>query len=215
MTTEGKNLIRVELHLHTCFSKDSLMKPERVVRCCQSKGITRFAVTDHNEIDGAFAVQALAPDSVIVGEEIETTEGELLGYFMSEKIPAGLPPMETIERLKAQGAVISVAHPFDTVRTRHWSRESLLMMTPYIDAIEVFNARCLTMQPNDDAASFAEEHELLATVGSDAHSCWEMGQASLHMPSFKDSAEFKEALSKSRQEVRLSPMFVHGYSPCV
>jgi predicted metal-dependent phosphoesterase TrpH len=212
MMVNENSLIRVELHLHTCYSKDSLVKLEKLLQHCQKKGISRFAITDHNVIDGAFAAQALAPENVILGEEIETTEGELLGYFMSEWVPPGLEPMETIERLRAQDAVISVAHPFDTVRSQHWSRESLLAIAPHIDAVEVFNARCLNQQPNQDAASFAEEQGLLATVGSDAHSLWELGRASLLMPDFQNVDEFKSALAHARQDVGLSPIFVHGFS---
>lgn len=212
MKNDGKPLVRVELHLHTCYSKDSLVKPERLVQFCQKKGISRFAITDHNEIEGALVAQALAPDCIIIGEEIETTEGELLGYYVSERVPPGLRPMEAVECLKALGAVISVAHPFDTVRSQHWSVESLLEIAPYIDAIEVFNARCLTMQPNLDAATFAEEQGLLATVGSDAHTLYELGQASLLMPDFKNAEEFRSSLAQSEQKVRLLPFFVHGFS---
>ncbi len=212
MIVDESFLIRVELHLHTCYSKDSLVKPERLIRYCRKKGISRFAITDHNEIEGAFTAHALAPENVIVGEEIETTDGELLGYFMSEWVPPGLKPMEAIERLKSQGAVVSVAHPFDTVRTQHWTRESLLEITPHIDAIEVFNARCLKMQPNNEAASFAEEQGLLATVGSDAHSLWELGRASLLMPDFDGPEEFKFSLTQAQHHVQLSPFIVHGFS---
>ncbi len=209
---DDASLIRVELHLHTCYSKDSLVRPERLIRYCRKKGIDKFAVTDHNEIDGAFEAQAVAPENVIVGEEILTTEGELLGYFMTEKIPAGLTPMEVIERLRAQGAVISVAHPFDTVRSKHWTRESLLAIAPYLDAIEVFNSRCMTIKPNNEAKTFAEEEGLLGTVGSDAHVLWEVGRSTLLMPDFQGPDEFKLALAQAEQDVRLSPYFVHGLS---
>ncbi len=209
---DDASLIRVELHLHTCYSKDSLVRPERLIRYCRKKGIDKFAVTDHNEIDGAFEAQAVAPENVIVGEEILTTEGELLGYFMTEKIPAGLTPMEVIERLRAQGAVISVAHPFDTVRSKHWTRESLLAIAPYLDAIEVFNSRCMTIKPNNEAKTFAEEEGLLGTVGSDAHVLWEVGRSTLVMPDFHGPDEFKLALAQAEQDVRLSPYFVHGLS---
>jgi len=84
------------------------------------------AITDHNQIEGALRAKSLAPELVIVGEEIETTQGELIGYFMTEWVPAGLDSMETIKRLRAQGAVISVPHPFDTVRSQHWTEADLL-----------------------------------------------------------------------------------------
>ncbi|MEE4193884.1 MAG: PHP domain-containing protein [Anaerolineae bacterium] len=203
---------RVELHLHTQASKDSLVRPAKLLAHCQKIGIDKFAVTDHNVIEGALALKAIAPEMVIVGEEIATTQGELIGYFMSEWVPSGLDPMETISRLRTQGAVISVAHPFDSVRSQHWEEEALLAIVPYVDAIETFNARCLSPEPNLAAAEFAQSNGLLETVGSDAHSLWEVGRASLLMPEFEDAESFRSALAGARQLTRLSPAFVHLFS---
>ena len=204
--------MRVELHLHTQASKDSLVKPGKLLAHCQKIGIDKFAVTDHNVIEGALALKSMAPETVIVGEEIATAQGELIGYFMLEWVPPGLTPMETIERLRAQGAVVSVAHPFDSVRSQHWEEEELLAIAPYVDAIETFNARCLSQGPNQRAVAFAREHGLRETVGSDAHSLWEVGRASLLMSDFEDAESFRSALAGARQETRLSPAFVHFFS---
>ena len=89
----------VELHCHTYWSKDSLASPRALLEVCRQRGIDRLAVTDHNTLRGGLDAVALAPERFIVGEEILTTEGELLGYFMTEEIPAGLSPQETIDRL--------------------------------------------------------------------------------------------------------------------
>jgi predicted metal-dependent phosphoesterase TrpH len=212
MTPNDTQTIRVELHAHTQASKDSLVRPERLIEHCAKIGIDRIAITDHNEIKGAFAARDLAPERVIVGEEIETTQGELIGYFMQEWVPPGLTPMEAIEMLRAQGAVISVAHPFDTVRSKHWREADLLEIAPHIDAIEVFNARCLRDAPNQQAAVFAKQHGLLATVGSDAHSLFEVGRASLVLPHFEGAEGFRKALADARPIARLSPAFVHLFS---
>ena len=202
----------VELHLHTAASKDCLVRPEHLLVHCQKLGIDKFAVTDHNVIEGALALNAMAPDTVIVGEEIETTQGELIGYFMTEWIPPGLEPLDVIQRLKMQGAVISVPHPFDTVRGQHWKEVDLLVIAPHVDAIETFNARCLTNRPNLKAAEFSQEYGLLETVGSDAHSLWEVGRATLHMPDFSDADGFRKALEDARKQTRLSPYLVHLFS---
>jgi hypothetical protein len=206
------SLVRVELHTHTCYSKDSLVQPEDLVRRCAKLGIDRFAVTDHNKIDGALAVQELAPEKVIVGEEIETTEGELIAYFVREKVPAGLMPLAVIERLQAQGAVISVAHPFDSIRSASWRPETLKAIAPHLDAVETFNARCLRSSFNREAEAFAKAHNLPGTVGSDAHSLWELGRATLVMPDFNDPSSFKAALRKTQPEGSLSPFWVHFLS---
>lgn len=212
MNTEYKPWVRVELHLHTCASQDSLVRPQELLDHCKRIGIDRVAITDHNSIAGALEAQTLAPDRVIVGEEIETTQGELLGYFMTEFVPSGLEPMDTIARLRAQGAVISVSHPFDQTRGPKWTYEQLLAIAPHVDAFEVFNARCFTNQPNRLAAAFARQHGLLETVGSDAHSLLEVGRASLHMPPFEEAAGFLAALPSSHPQTRLSPPYVHLFS---
>src|SRR5512139_2701026 len=106
-------MLSVEFHCHTVFSKDSLTPPQTLVEICRRKAIDRVVVTDHNTIEGARAAQALDMELVIVGEEIMTTQGEILAAYVTEEIPAFLSPLETIKRLKNQGAFISVSHPFD------------------------------------------------------------------------------------------------------
>lgn len=203
------SFVRVELHLHTCYSKDSLVQLKDLIRRCEALGIDRFAVTDHNEIEGALAAQVLAPEKVIVGEEIETTEGELIAYYLTEKVPAGLTPMAAIERLQAQGAVISVAHPFDTIRGATWQPDTLDSIAPHLDAVETFNARCLRRSFNREADAFAREHDLAGMVGSDAHSLRELGQATLVMPDFNGPETFKAALGEAQADTTLSPFWVH------
>lgn len=212
MNTENEPWVRAELHLHTCASQDSLVRPQELLEHCKRIGIDRVAITDHNSIAGALEAHALAPERVIVGEEIETTQGELLGYFMTEFVPSGLEPIEAITRLRAQGAVISVSHPFDQTRGPKWTYEQLLAIAPHVDALEVFNARCFTNQPNRLAADFAREHGLLETVGSDAHSLLEVGRASLSMPRFTDAPGFTAALKLARAKTRRSTILVRLFS---
>lgn len=204
--------IRVELHVHTRLSKDSLADPEKILARCETLGIERIAITDHNEIDAALALHARAPERVIVGEEVETTRGELLGYFMSERVPGGLDPLEAIARLKAQGAVISVPHPLDTPRSTHWEVEELEKIVPYVDAIEVFNARCLSNIYNQRALAFAKKNGLLQTAGSDAHSLLELGRATILMPQFDDAESFRVALRESDIDGKRSSSLVHFFS---
>src|SRR5262249_52427830 len=168
--TMEKPWLTVELHSHTYVSDDCLMRPADIVRTCAQRGIDRLAVTDHNLIVRALEVQRLAPELVIVGEEVMTSQGELLGYFLREAVPAGLSPAETIARLRAQGAAISVSHPFDRLRHGAWQQPDLEAIIDLVDAIEVFNSRCIYPEDNTRALAFAREHAKLGTVGSDAHS---------------------------------------------
>lgn len=184
------------------------MRVENLLETCQRKGIDRIVITDHNATNGAFQAQKIDPQRVIVGEEILTQKGELLAAFMQEEIPAGLPSSETIDRLREQGAFISVSHPFDRLRSGHWQLEDLLEITPLVDAIEIFNARCMSPDFNRQAAEFAKEHQLAGTVGSDAHAAFEIGRATMLLPDFLDANSFKEGLPKAQFETRLSSPLV-------
>jgi predicted metal-dependent phosphoesterase TrpH len=202
-------LIRVEFHCHTIYSKDSLTSPERLVKACRRKGIDRVIVTDHNTIAGARAAQALDPELVVVGEEIMTTCGEILAAYVTEEIPAGLSPQETICRLKEQRAFISVSHPFDVYRGGHWDEQDLLEILPDVDAIEVFNSRCWSPEFNRQAQRFAEEHNIPSTVGSDAHALLELGRAVLLLEQFQGPDELRAVIRQGIPKVRWSSPWVH------
>lgn len=201
--------LRVEFHCHTIFSKDSLTRPADLVNTCRRKGIDRVVVTDHNTISGALAAQALDPERVIVGEEIATTRGEILAAFVTEEIPGGLSPRETLHRLKDQGAFISVSHPFDEWRNGHWQEDDLLEILPEVDAIEVYNSRCMLPRFNREARRFAEKHQLAGTVGSDAHAAFELGRSRLLLNPFKDADGLRAVIRTGIPVVHWSPPWVH------
>lgn len=202
-------MFRVEFHCHTTFSKDSLTRPNALLAACRRKGIDRVVITDHNTIAGALAAQRLDPERVIVGEEIMTTAGELLAAYVTEEVPAGLSPAETIRQLKEQGAFISVSHPFDKMRSGHWKEEDLLAILPQVDAIEVFNARCWLPAFNRQAQAFAAQHHLAGTVGSDAHAALEVGRAVLLLEQFEGPDEMRAVIRQGIPQVRWSPPWVH------
>jgi hypothetical protein len=203
------DLIRVEFHCHTRYSKDSLTSPERLIKACRRKKIDRVVVTDHNTIDGARAAQELDPELVIVGEEIATTRGEILAAYVTEEVPVGLSPKETILLLKEQRAFISVSHPFDIYRGGHWDEADLLEILPDVDAIEVFNSRCWSPEFNQQAQKFAEEHDIPGTVGSDAHGTIELGRSVLLLEQFQDPDELRAVIRKGIPKVRWSSPWVH------
>lgn len=205
-------MVKVEFHCHTFASHDSQVSLQDLNTACQKKGINRIVITDHNTIVGALAVQAADSYRYIVGEEIKTQAGELLAFFVKEQVPAFLSPMETIEILRSQGAFISVSHPFDVFRSGHWEQDNLVKIAPFIDAIEVFNSRCMFRRFNSLAKDFAQKYNLLGTVGSDSHHLREVGTATLELPDFNDTASLKNALATSRPHVKLSSPWVHFYS---
>ena len=200
---------RTEFHCHSIYSKDSLAKPHALIMAARRKGIDRLIITDHNSIGGALEAKKLAPELVIVGEEIMTTRGELLAAFVSEELPSGLEPLEAIRRLRVQGAFISVSHPFDDFRSGHWALPDLLEIAPLVDAIEIFNARCMDMRPNHAAREFAYAYNLAGTVGSDAHTALEVGRATQLLAEFSDADGLRTVIRGAQETVRLSSPFIH------
>lgn len=204
-------LIHCDFHCHSKYSKDSLASPKRIIETCIKKGIQRIAITDHDTIQGALEAHQLDPSRVIVGEEITTTKGELLAFFVKEKVPSRLTPYQSIAQLHKQEAFISVSHPFDTSR-KHWDAQTLRDMAPDIDAIEIFNARCMVRNANQLAFEFAQKYNLLGTVGSDAHMLLEIANAFSTIPQFDDKTSLKNALKEATFHVNSSGLWVHVYS---
>ncbi len=202
--------LNIDFHNHTCYSHDSMLKPEKLIQLAKKQGLDRVVITDHNEIQGALIAQKLEPELIIVGEEVQTTCGEFLAAFVKELVPGGLPPMEALRLLKDQGAFISVSHPFD--RYRGWKTSDLLEIIPYVDAIEIFNSRCIYSEDNKKAQEFAVEHSLAGTVGSDAHFSFEIGHGRMILPIFKDADELRLVISDGKLEVKLSSPGVHFFT---
>ena len=203
------SFLSIEFHCHTVFSKDSLTRPADLVAACRRKGIDRVIVTDHNTIAGARVAQEIDPERVIVGEEIMTTRGEILAAFVTEEIPAMLSPRETIQRLRDQGAFVSVSHPFDEWRSGGWKEPDLLEIIPLVDAIEVYNSRCMRPVFNRRAAEFARKHNLAGTVGSDAHAAFELGRSLLLVEQFENADELRQVIRKGIPHVKRSPPWFH------
>ncbi len=188
--------MKADLHVHTCYSPDSTLPLETIIQRVQKVGLDCVAITDHNTIEGALRLKEMAPFQVIISEEVMTSHGEIIGYFLTEEIPRGLPPEEVLTRIRSQGAVTALPHPFDGFG-RHplepAKREKLLSQ---IDIIEAFNARSLSLKYSVQAQAFADKHGLLKSAGSDAHGWREIGKAYVEMPEFNGPEEFKDALSK-------------------
>lgn len=200
---------RVEFHCHTCYSPDSWVTPAALIRRAQALGLDRVVITDHNTIRGALVAKELAPELVIVGEEILTSAGEFIAFFVTEEIPRGLPPEEVLARLRAQGAVVGIPHPFDAYRGSAMGHENTLRWIAKVDALEVFNARTHRPEWDDAADKLARERSLGRFGGSDAHTLWELGRVITWVPPFHDADTLRTALQQARIEGRRSPIWVH------
>lgn len=214
MSGDPDRPVRADLHNHTYYSPDSILSPEELVRRCRKRGINCVAVTDHNTVRGGIEARRMVEERgiedlrVIVGEEVRSAEGEILGLFLSEDIPRGLSGEETIDRIRAQGGIVGVPHPFDSLRSA-LDYDRMKALADRIDFIESYNARIVFRHHNRKAGTFAAEHGLPVSAASDAHSPWEVGRAYVRMRDFEGPQDFIEALSDARIGGRLSSPLIH------
>lgn len=175
----------VDLHCHTSASFDSIADPASVVRAAASRGLTHLAITDHDTIDGALRARDLAPAGlrVLIGQEIRTRDGDLIGVFLERSIPRDLPSMEAMAAVREQGGLIGIPHPFDRfrgslLRDRTGEPNPMLeAIAPLVDWVEAHNARVVGGHANERAAGFAADAGLPGVSVSDAHSAIEVGVA--------------------------------------
>ncbi len=206
-------LIRADLHNHSYYSPDSIASPEDLLRRAKARRIDVLAVTDHDTTRGGLVAQEVAAKRfpevrVIVGEEVRTHDGEILGLFLSEEVPPGLSAEETLARIKEQGGITGAPHPYDAFRSG-LKPDVLERIAPELDFIEGLNARMVFSSANDRAVEFAASHSIPTSAASDAHSPREVGRAYAEIPDFETPAEFIESLRKGRLAGWLSSPLIH------
>jgi predicted metal-dependent phosphoesterase TrpH len=210
---EGRPLLKMDLHAHSAFSRDSVIPIRSIVRTWRRAGILSL-VCDHDTLEGAHqtmrALRSLDPDlPEVLAEEITTDSGELIGLFLSEEIPAGLSAPETVDRIHDQGGLILVPHPFCQYRSRALRGDVREEVIGKIDLIEAFNARNVVDGDNDRAFAYAALHHKPSTVGSDAHTPMELGRVWQEIPWFEGPRDFLQVLPEGRIQFQRSPSAVH------
>jgi predicted metal-dependent phosphoesterase TrpH len=182
-----------DLHCHTAASFDSLSRPADVVAVAARRGLTHLAITDHERLDGAFAARDAAPAglTIIIGEEIRTRDGDVVGLFLERPVAAGMSIGETAAAVHEQGGLVGLPHPFDRLRLsggRGRTEAELEALARTADYVEGWNARVLIGDANHRAADFARAHELPMVAVSDAHTLLEIGVAYLFADAPLDTA---------------------------
>ena len=209
--------MKIDLHVHSRFSGDAVSKPSSIIKAAIRRGLNGIAVTDHNSTGAWKEMKALSKRfalPVILGEEIKTeidgrAAGEIIGLFLNSHIERS-SPAEVVEKIKEQGGVAVLAHPFDRMRGRFRDPACIARRA---DAAEVFNARSVFSSDNRKAAEFAERHGLAFTAGSDAHTPFEVGNAYTVAKAYT-LEEFRKALEKRKTAVfgRKSSLLFRGAS---
>ena len=187
--------VRVDMHSHTMWSGDSTTMPEELSISIVESGIDVLCITDHNAIAGAVELVDRLPCRVVVGEELRTAAGEIIGLFLVERVPSGLGHVEAAREIREQGGLVYVPHPFDPMR-RNLTEAALYELAELglIDAIEVHNSKTSLASLNRRAAEFAAEFGLANGAGSDAHVPDAIGSAFVEMTDFTNAGEFLTAL---------------------
>jgi predicted metal-dependent phosphoesterase TrpH len=189
-------VIRVDLHLHSSASFDCKVEPAAVARRCKSFGLSPVVLTDHDTIEGALELWRDDPESVLVGQEISTTEGELIGLFLESPIPSRVSPEEAVLRVKAQGGLVYLQHPYDLYR-RRLSEDAIERLSGRIDIVEVFNGRS-DEEANRKADDLCVALGVARGAGSDAHTVGEIGSTYVEMHSFAGAEDFLQKLWQGR-----------------
>lgn len=202
-------MLHADLHSHTHFSRDGWISPERYVAQAVKRGIDVAAVSDHNNIVGATEVAKIAPFQVIISEEIKSSEGEIIGFFLREGIEKGMTPEETVRAIREQGGLVCVPHPFDRLRGSPLKTAALLRIIADVDIVEVFNARTTLRADNRRAQRFAQKYHKLQSAGSDAHWHPEIGTTWVTMPEFDGPREFLDALRAGEIHGQIANPVVH------
>ena len=198
------------MHTHCEFSPDSRTPVPVQALAMKVAGLDVVCATDHNTIEGALRLQDKADGfRVIIGEEISSRDGEIIGLFLTAAIPRDLSGEETIARIHEQGGLVSVPHPFSHNRLYHIRRDALERLWPQIDALEIFNAREAFAADNRRAAAYAKERNIPGAVGSDAHRPWEIGRAWLEVDEFSGRDDFVDALRTGVVHGRLAGHGIH------
>jgi len=211
-SVRGSDMILADLHMHTSYSGDCATTPRELLAACEESGLKAIAITDHNTIAGALEVASLAPEDihVIVGEEIKTREGEIIGLYLTNEIPRGLSAEDTIAEIRMQGGLVYVPHPFDPLHLTP-TYELLARNAADIDIIEVYNPRITFTSFNEKAKRLARKYDIPGGAGSDCHVVQGVGTAMLSLRRFSRAEE----LLASLREVDIirsskSPLYLHS-----
>lgn len=189
-----------DFHVHSHHSKDCVMPVADILERAREVGLDVIAITDHDSIAGGLEAREIADRygvRVIVGEEVKTVEGEVIGLFLEHTIPGGMTFAETIAAIKDQAGIVYVPHPFDRLHTIP-GPQVLRANVARIDVLEVFNSRLAFPRFNERAERFARRYRLPAAAGSDAHVLPGIGTALCGVDDFAGAGDFVAALAESR-----------------
>ncbi len=191
-------LLKTVFHVHTDHSDDSNNTVEHLLECAHRWEIDCLTITDHDTIEGARAVAAAAGPNlrVIIGEEISTREGHLIGLFLHEHVGPGRSARETAKAIRQQGGLVVVPHPFISMFSCGL-RRAVHGLVDLIDAVEIANAQNLSPFPDRKARRFAARHGLPGLAGADSHHRNSLRASYQWLPEFDGPESFLAAVRQA------------------
>jgi predicted metal-dependent phosphoesterase TrpH len=215
---ETKPRAFADFHIHTRFSRDSILSEDKFIRVAIERGLTHVAITNHNNVEGALAVRDRVQEqglgdqlTVILGEEVSTADGEVVGLFLQRTIPRGLSADETADEIHRQGGLVSIPHPFDPFRASHIREVPLTRLAEAgkIDVVEIFNSRVTFQRHNLRAAEFAARYGIPGIACSDSHASFEVAMSTNVLPLFASADELRAVLPQNQWHASRSTILVH------
>ena len=195
-------MLRVDLHLHSQYSHDGRSSLQELIARARKCGLDRIGLTDHNTIEGAVQLVRMEPALAIAGEEIKTLEGEVIGLFITDRVPPFLGPEDAMDLIHGMGGLTYIPHPLDRHRA-NFRPERIVQLASRIDIVETYNPWC-DAAANRAAARLAEDLGKPQATGSDSHSAQELGRSWMEMEEYTNPADFLDKLRFARHVVTAS-----------
>lgn len=161
-------MYKIDLHTHSIASPDGSISQEEYGRILESEALHAVAITDHDQVDFALRMRDILGEKIIVGQEITTRDGEIIGLFLQERVTPGLSAKETAVAIHTQGGLVYIPHPFETVR-KGISQVTLDSIIDEVDIVEAYNGRALLQNRGPQATTWARMHQKPIVSSSDAH----------------------------------------------
>ncbi|HEV2403272.1 MAG TPA: PHP domain-containing protein [Candidatus Saccharimonadales bacterium] len=161
-------MYKIDLHTHSTASPDGGLRAQDYRRALKGGLLDYIAVTDHDNIEFAQKLHHEIGSHIIVGEEVSTTDGEIVGLYLQQPIPPGLSAVETVHAIKNQSGLVYIPHPFESVR-HGISFTTLNEIADYVDIVEIYNGRAIFQNRSAEARRWAARHNAPGASSSDAH----------------------------------------------
>jgi predicted metal-dependent phosphoesterase TrpH len=198
-------MIRIDLHTHSNGSPDGGIRINEYKKILDESVLDCIAITDHDAIDQAVMIQKQLGDRIIVGEEISTQDGEIIGLFLTQKINPGLSAKDTANEIKSQGGLVYIPHPFETVR-KGISKATLDSIADKVDIIEVHNGRAVFQNKGPQAITWARLHNRIGAASSDAHGVKGLGTTYTSIAEVPSRKTLLPLLQKARLTTKRPPL---------